>query len=104
MNTKLVIGVALIIALSILGFGYMNYKGKMAIIENDNYQQTLKDLQYQRCRDNAQADYILQWNAQCPVQGIDKLTDDCTLPRFIAQDIETKKTKDLENCVKMYGN
>lgn len=30
-------------------------------------------------------------------------TDDCTLPRYIALEIEDTKQKDLDNCVKLYN-
>jgi hypothetical protein len=106
--SKTIIIVSIIIGISILGFGFINYQTKLKTLEVESQKEeetrTDKRLNLINCNKNAESDYLDYWNAQCKVQGRDKKTDNCSLPKYIADDVEARRQKSLDNCVKLYGN
>ena len=106
--------IAIIIALSILGYGYMNYTQKMKVLESERQskvedikreeeQERNREIKLTTCKGIAVEDYTNYWNAQCKVAGLNKKTEGCTLPKYIADDIEARKEKAIENCIKLYA-
>lgn len=114
MKNKQWLYVAIIMALAILGYGYMNYTYKMKVLENEKQtkaeevkreeeQKTNREMKLANCKLEAEIGATSWWNANCKNFGINKKTDDCTLPGYIADTINEKKVKDLDNCVKLYS-
>ena len=112
-NTAIII--VLVIGAVIFGYGYMNYDAKMKAIEADKQAKAeeikrLDDKESTRktnlfnCNLAAETDYNTYWNAQCPIRGVNKKTEDCSLPSNLADSIEARKEKAIDNCIKLYGN
>jgi len=105
--------IILIISITILGYGYMNYTSEQKAIEakkeieasrvrEEKAKETRKKLNLEYCQFEAENDYNNYWNAQCKIQGLNKTTDGCSLPKYIADGIEERREKALENCIKLY--
>ena len=92
--------IAVIIALSVLGYGLINYtfkakKEKVAMEEKRLYENKL----YQ-CRITCQDDYTTNWNSNCRSRGVEDFSD---LP--LREGDELKEDRDIcfSNCIKMYS-
>ncbi len=116
-NQTLIIAliVSVIIGVSILGYGLLNYKYRMESLEKEQAfkMETLnkekeekeeRERKLTRCKLESEMDYSDYWDAQCKVQGLNKKTEGCILPRYIATEIETRREKSLENCIKLYSS
>ena len=105
--SKTYIIIAIIIGVAILGYGFMNYSAKMKVLEADKQakqdkilEESSKELKLKMCNIDANDDYVSDWNSQCKAFG---KKDNCTLPQYSADNVEGRKEKALDNCIKLYG-
>ena len=104
MTSKPWILIAIIIALAILGYGYMNYSYKMKVFERENNLEALRMTNLETCKRYAIEAYQTNWNGECEINGIDKKTENCTLPKYIADDEEARREKAIDNSLNKNGN
>lgn len=98
--------ISLILGASILGYGYLDYKFKKDALES-NRQEAMEEAarkkeNYNECVLGAELHQQSWWNRSCEEFGHNKKTDGCTLPSYIADDINAKRDKDIQNCVTLY--
>lgn len=99
MNTKTQI--ALVVIASFIA--WVMYQNMVALPESklayEKQLQADKVHNYEVCLRKAERDYSSNWNSQCGANGKDV---DCTLPKYIADDVENSLDEDKKNCVTMY--
>lgn len=101
-QSKILLLIAAVIGVSILGYGWMRYDISNKNIAFEKQQAFERQESLKRCEIAAEEDYVSFWDSQCPVAGMDKLSANCTLPRYIALEIEERRQKSLSNCIKLY--
>lgn len=113
-QVKIAIIVSIIIGASLVAYGYINYKTKIDVFEKeqqtkieqlnrDEQAQRARELKLVSCKAEAEIYHNNWWNNSCTTFGANKKTEDCTLPSYIADDINAKRDKDMDNCVKLYS-
>jgi len=132
-NTIIILFSSLIIAGAVLGYGYMNYLSKKEALrlEQEHNNQVLLQAQeakadnerkYNECVTTAENYHDSWWNGSCKVFGSNiqyedeqvysksagkiitqKVISHCSLPSYNADQINAKRDKDIENCVKLYS-
>ena len=99
MNTKTQI--ALVVIASFIA--WVMYQNMITLPEAKlRYEKQLqadKAYNYEVCLSKARDSYSSNWDTQCIANG---KANDCTLSKFIADDIEKSWDEDKKNCVTMY--
>lgn len=105
MNTqtlRYLLFVSLAIGASILGYGLLRYDVSNKNLEFERQQAVERQKSLQSCEIAAENDYSNYWDIQCPLVGTNSLEAGCNLPRNIAMDIEARREKNLDNCIKLF--
>jgi len=114
---KTAILVALILGLSVVGYGYLNISYKNKVFEAEQAEKTREwlaeeaektkheqDKAYNKlmlaaCLGDADTSYQEGWNSECKAKG---LKDDCLLPASNVDRWDDRKVKAREDCFKKY--
>ena len=121
MNNKIIIYITIILGISILGYGLIDYQAKIKTLEYQKqmaedkilYQreeairdQRLKDAealkkmnQYDACISEAYEMYMKDWNGKCKIE---EKEDNCTLAQFQADIYNKRHEKEKETCLELY--
>lgn len=91
--------VAIIIGLSILGYGYLDYKFKINTLDREQAAKDQRVKLGKECRISALNDYEKNWNAYCKV--MDK-SEKCNLPDDAFNKVNTIKDKAIDNCLEIF--
>ena len=132
-NAIIILISSLVIAGAILGYGYLNYLSKKEALklEQEQNNQVLiqeqatkaeNERKYNECVAAAESYHEMWWNASCKNFGssieyedqqvysksagkviTQKVISHCSLPSYNADQINAKRDKDIENCVKLYS-
>ena len=102
-QVKIAVIVSLIIGASIVAYGYLNYKTKMDTLDRDSSAKSERETKLRSCQLRAEMDSSSWWDNSCKTHGVNKTTAGCTLPSYLADDINARRDKDMENCVKLYS-
>jgi hypothetical protein len=94
-KTICVIIIGLIIGISILGYGYMDYRYKTN--RDKQRAESLKD-----CDSEAFNKFQINWQGDCKENGVGEFID-CKLPQSHADKWQQELKDDKERCVKLYG-
>lgn len=98
MKNKQLIIISTILAIAILGVGYMNYAFRLKVFNQEQKDKLRMETIYTECVTAVFADYELGWNSYCEAS---ELKEDCDLPVHKAQVLnETLKT-DKTDCMKL---
>ncbi len=99
MNTKT--QVALVVIASFIA--WVMYQNMVALPEAKLAQEKKviqdKQISYDACLRKALIDYSSNWDSQCSANN---KVSNCTLSKFIADDVEKSWAEDKKNCVTMY--
>jgi len=114
---KTAILVALILGLSVVGYGYLNISHKNKVFEAEQVEKeqerlaeeaektkqeqdkAYNDLMLAACLRDADTSYHEGWNSECEAKG---LKDDCLLPASNVDRWDDRKAKAREECFKKY--
>jgi len=96
---KVIIITALIIGLSILGYGLMNYSYKIKVLNQDRLEKINNGVMCEDCIDSAHKGYLSNWSSECIARG---LKSDCSLPKWNAERLDELKERNIDNCIKVY--
>lgn len=110
-TVKIALIVSLIIGSSILGFGYMNYKYKMAALEREEktrVEEIKREEERERdrerslssCYEAANKAFSTTLDEECGRMG---KTRGCSLPKWKADAHKAVWENQIDNCIKLYG-
>lgn len=96
---KEIIIAGLIIALAILGYGYLNYRQKTEISSMERARKYLREASLQTCLEEAGEAYRKTWNSHCLELG---KKEACQLPASVAESYNKYLQEEKDRCVKMW--
>lgn len=106
MNTKQITIISTILAITILGYGFMNYTSEMKVLnhkrevlEQEQKENLRMEMMYTSCVTATFDDYGTNWNSYCEGLGRE---EDCTLPIYKAEVLNDVLKTDKANCVKLF--
>lgn len=93
----------LIIAFSFLGYGFINYFSQLSVLGSNKQIREAEEANLKACKEEAKQNYNDGWNLRCETNGVDKKTDDCSLPNSESIYLDALKEKAIENCISIYA-
>lgn len=102
--------IALILGLSLVGYGYINISYKNRVFEAEQEEKSSEQIReaneesrnrrmLEACLADAGVSYTAYWNSNCKAQG---LKEDCTLLSDLARDVGDYRDNLKEECFKKY--
>ena len=92
--------IAIIIGISILGYGYISNKEKEQEFQYKVQSEEIKSNNLKQCEQTADSNYFTRWNATCKSLGE---PDSCTLYGNSPVEYEKIRATDIENCTIQFG-
>lgn len=96
---KEIIVASTIVAVAILGYGYMNYSAKQQTLQLEEKTRADTTKGYAKCLTSQEKKYKGRWNSECTRIGE---SNNCLLPNNISNTLNQYLENDKATCYKLY--